>query len=191
MSPATGRQVVAAGTPPMHHDLPILTPRLALRQLDPDSDADFILELVNTPGWLRHIGDRGIRSLDDARSYLREGPCEMYARHGLSLLLVERNDTGQKLGICGLIRRDGLDDIDLGFAFLPEHWSQGYAFESAVAVLRWGSRHLRLERIVAITAPDNVASIRLLEKLGFRFERLFRLQDQAPEVRLYVWTGLP
>jgi RimJ/RimL family protein N-acetyltransferase len=175
----------------MRHHLPILTPRLALRQLDPDSDTGFILELVNTPGWLRHIGDRGMRSLDDARRYLREGPCEMYARHGLGLLRVERNDTGQKLGICGLIQRDELDDIDLGFAFLPEHWSRGYAFESAAAVLRWGSRDLGHERIVAITAPGNVASIRLLEKLGFRFERLLRLQDQAPEVRLYVWMGLP
>jgi RimJ/RimL family protein N-acetyltransferase len=187
----TGRPVVVTDTLRMGHHLPILTPRLALRQLDPDSDAGFILELVNTPGWLTHIGDRGIRSLDAARNYLLEGPCRMYARHGLGLLRVERNDTGQKLGICGLIRRDGLDDIDLGFAFLPEHWSQRYAFESAVAVLRWGSRDLGLERIVAITAPGNVASIRLLEKLGFRFERSLRLQGQAPEVRLYLWMGFP
>lgn len=175
----------------MKHHLPILTSRLALRQLDPDSDAEFILELVNTPGWLRHIGDRGIRSLDDAKAYLRDGPCEMYSRHGFGLLRVEQKETAQGLGICGLIRRDGLDDVDLGFAFLPEHWSLGYAFESAVAVLDSCKRDLGFERIVAITMPDNVASIRLLEKLGFRFERLTRLRDEAPEVRLYAWTGWP
>jgi len=171
----------------MVHEPVIETPRLALRHLDPDSDAGFMLELANSPGWLRHIGDRGLRSVEDAERYLRDGPVDMYTRHGFGLFLVEGRATRERLGICGLIRRAGLDDVDLGFAFLPEHWSRGYAFESAGAVLRWAADGLGLRRIVAITTPNNVPSIRLLRKLGFRFERLLRLREEEPEVRLYGW----
>ena len=148
------------------------TGRMALRRLAP-ADAPFIRELVNEPSWIRYIGDRGVRTLDDARAYLAKGPIAMYERHGFGLWLCESNATGEPLGICGLIKRDTLDDVDLGFAFLPRFWGQGYAHESAAAVLAYGREVLELDRIVAITSPDNAPSIRLLEKLGLRLEKSF------------------
>ncbi len=144
------------------------TERLRLRQFA-DSDAEFVLELLNEPSWLRFIGDRGVRTLDDARSYITNGPKAMYARHGFSLLVVERKTDGAALGMCGLIQRDTLDAPDIGYAFLPRAWGQGYAREAAAAVLAHGHSALRLPRILAITDPENTASIRLLEDLGMRF----------------------
>ena len=150
------------------------TGRMALRRLAP-ADARFIRELVNEPSWIRYIGDRGVRTLDDARAYLAKGPIAMYERHGFGLWLCESKATGEPLGICGLIKRDTLDDVDLGFAFLPRFWGQGYAHESAAAVLAYGREVLELDRIVAITSPDNAPSIRLLEKLGLRLEKSFEM----------------
>ena len=144
------------------------TERLRLRQFA-DSDAEFVLELLNEPSWLRFIGDRGVRTLDDARSYITNGPKAMYARHGFSLLVVERKTDGAALGMCGLIQRDSLDAPDIGYAFLPRAWGQGYAREAAAAVLAHGHSALALPRIHAITDPENTASIRLLEDLGMRF----------------------
>ena len=144
------------------------TERLRLRQFA-DSDAEFVLELLNEPSWLRFIGDRGVRTLDDARSYITNGPKAMYARHGFSLLVVERKTDGAALGMCGLIQRDTLDAPDIGYAFLPRAWGQGYAREAAAAVLAHGHSALALPRILAITDPENTASIRLLEDLGMRF----------------------
>jgi RimJ/RimL family protein N-acetyltransferase len=150
------------------------TGRMALRKLTTD-DAPFIRELVNEPSWIRFIGDRNVRSDDDARAYLVRGPIAMYERHGFGLWLCESRETGEPLGMCGLIKRDTLEDVDLGFAFLPRYWGQGYAHESAAAVLAYGREVLELDRIVAITSPDNEASIRLLEKLGFTLEKSFEL----------------
>ena len=150
------------------------TGRMALRRLTP-ADAPFIRDLVNEPSWIRFIGDRGVRTEEDARAYLLKGPIAMYERHGFGLWLCEAKATGEALGICGLIKRDTLDDVDLGFAFLPRHWGQGYAHEAAAAVLDYGRAVLELDRIVAITSPDNVPSIRLLEKLGLRLERTFEI----------------
>src|SRR5450755_4762461 len=146
------------------------TERLALRELTVD-DAVFIRELVNEPSWIRFIGDRGVRSVDDARAYLLKGPIAMYARFGFGLWAVELKETGEAAGLCGLIKRDALEDVDIGFAFLPRFWRQGYALESARAVIAYGREILELDRIVAITSPDNDASIRLLEKIGLRFEQ--------------------
>ena len=163
----------------------ITSGRLVLRQLTLD-DAEFILRLVNDPAWLQHIGDKNVRTLADARAYLEHGPLAMYRRHGFGLNLVALKDSGVPIGICGLIRRETLDDVDLGFAFLSEYRSQGYAFESASATMAHGKKTLNLSRLLAITSPGNAPSTRLLGKLGFRFERLVRLAEGAPEVELYA-----
>jgi len=161
------------------------TDRLNLRWISTD-DAEFILELLNEPSFLRFIGDKVIRTLDDARDYILNGPMDMYNRLGFSLYLTELKDGGVPIGICGLIKRDGLEDADIGFAFLPKFWAKGYAYEAAAAVMAYGKTVLGLNRIVAITSPDNYASGRLLEKLGLRFERMIRLSKDAPEVRLFA-----
>ena len=160
------------------------TDRLVLRWLSVD-DAAFIHELVNDPDWLRYIGDRGVRTLDDARNYLLAGPIAMYARLGFGLYRVELRESGAPIGICGLIKRDSLDDVDVGFAFLPRFRSLGYAYEAAAATLEYGRRTFGLARIVAIVSPDNRPSIRLLEKLGLALERSIQLAPEAEEVYLF------
>jgi ribosomal-protein-alanine N-acetyltransferase len=161
----------------------IETARLVLRQLELD-DAEFILELLNEAAFLRFIGDKGVRSLADAREYIRQGPIESYTRHGFGLYAVCLQD-GTPAGICGLVKRDGLADVDLGFAFLLRHCSRGYAVESAAAVLAHARRALRLRRIVAITTPENAGSIAVLEKIGLRFERMIKLPDHNLELKLF------
>lgn len=162
----------------------IETERLTLRRLSTE-DADFILSLLNDPAFLRFIGDKGVRTLEEARKYIANGPVEMYARLGFGLYLVELKDDGTPIGLCGLIKRDGLDDVDIGFAFLPEFRAKGYAYEAAAATMDYGKDVLGLARIVAITSPDNAASGRLLEKLGLRFERMIRLREGDGELRLF------
>ncbi len=157
------------------------TGRIALRRLTTD-DASFIRELVNEPSWIRYIGDRGVRSEDDARAYLVRGPIAMYERHGFGLWMCESKATGEPLGICGLIKRDTLEDVDIGFAFLPRFWGQGYAREAAAAVLDYGREVLELDRIVAITSSDNASSIRLLEKLGLRLEKSFEIDGKPTQL---------
>lgn len=162
----------------------IETDRLILRHLA-EGDAEFILRLMNEPSWLRFIGNKGVRTLEDARSYILNGPVEMYARLGFGLYLVELKPEHLSIGICGLIKRDSLEDVDIGFAFLPEYWGQGYAYEAAHAVVNYGAGVLGLKRIVAITSVDNDSSIRLLAKLGLRFERLMKLSDDSEPVKLF------
>jgi len=164
------------------------TDRLRIRRLDA-SDAGFIVRLMNEPSWLQYIGDKGVRSLRHAQRYIRKGPMEMYRRLGFGLCLVEPRGGGEPIGICGLIKRDTLADVDLGFAFFPQYWGRGYAFESASAVMSYGRDVLGLRRIVAVTTPDNHRSIRLLAKLGFRFEELVRLQPDGDELGLYAFGG--
>jgi RimJ/RimL family protein N-acetyltransferase len=159
------------------------TGRLALREFT-DTDAAFVLRLVNEPSFLRYIGDRGVRTLDDARKYIAEGPVAGYARDGHGLMRVDRRSDGATLGMCGLLKRDALPEPDLGFSFLPEYWSQGYALESARAVMRHARETLGLGRILAITTRDNAPSMRLLDKLGFRFERMIALGNE--ELRLFA-----
>lgn len=161
------------------------TSRLILRRLTPD-DADFMLELLNDPGWLRFIGDRGVRTAEDARAYIRQSAVASYARHGFGMYLTALKDGGAPAGICGLIRRDGLDDVDVGFAFLPAFRGQGLAAEAALASVEYGMKTLGLRRLVAITTQDNHASIRVLEKIGMRFERLVRLPGDTEELRLFA-----
>jgi len=161
------------------------TDRLILRRLTTD-DAEFILRLLNEPSFLRYIGDKGVRTLMDARDYILNGPVDMYNRLGFGLYLTELKEGNVPIGVCGLIKRDNLEDVDIGFAFLPRFWAKGYAYESASAVMTYGKDVLGLKRIVAITSPDNHASARLLEKLGLQFDRMLRLSENSEEVRLFV-----
>jgi [ribosomal protein S5]-alanine N-acetyltransferase len=163
----------------------IETPRLTLRRLTLD-DAPFILELVNDADWLRHIGDKNVHSLDDARAYLTNGPIDMYARLGFGLFAVERRDDGAIIGMCGLIKRDTLDDVDIGFAFLPAYRGAGYAQEAAEATLAWGREALGLPRVVAIVSPKNAASAKLLERCGLRRESRIELAAGKDPVDLFA-----
>lgn len=161
------------------------TERLRLRLLTLD-DAAFMLELVNDPSWLRHIGDRGVRTLDDARAYLKTGPIGMVERHGFGLYAIELKSGSGPLGICGLIKRDTLPDVDIGYALLPAYVGQGYAFEAAQAALRLARERFCMRRLIAITTPENHASARLLLKLGMHFERHYRATPESEVLCLYA-----
>jgi ribosomal-protein-alanine N-acetyltransferase len=161
------------------------TERLTLRHLAPETDAEFILRLLNEPSYLQYIGDKKVRTLDDARAYIRNGPMKSYAENGFGLYRVGLKEDERAIGICGFIKRNTLPDPDIGFAFLPEYWNKGYAHESAAEVMRHAREVLRLNRILAITTPDNEPSAKLLGKIGLRFERLIRLSDDADEVKLF------
>lgn len=160
------------------------TERLVLRRLTLD-DAEFIFRLVNEPAWLRYIGDKHVRNLDDARNYLRTGPLDMYQRFGFGMFLCELKSTGEAIGSCGLLKRDTLPDPDIGYAFLPEHWGKGYALEAASAVLKYGHREHRLPRILAITSPDNERSIQVLQKCGMHFQRSIEMAERD-QVKLFA-----
>ena len=161
------------------------TERLVLRRLCID-DAEFILALLNEPSFLRYIGDKGVRTLDAASQYILNGAVDSYERNGFGLYLVVLKDGAQPIGISGLVKRDTLPDADIGFAFLPAYWSQGYAVESAAAVMKYAREVLGLDRILAITTPDNAASQKLLGKIGLRFERMIKLSEDAEEIRLFT-----
>ena len=159
------------------------TARLTLQQFTLE-DASFILELVNEPSFIKNIGDRGVRSLEDAKRYIETGPVSSYARNGFGLYLVQLKELGESIGMCGLIKRPALEDVDIGYAFLPKFWSKGYAVESALAV-REQARQLGLKRLVAIINPDNEPSIRVAEKIGMAFERMMRLSADDIEIKLF------
>ncbi len=161
------------------------TERLILVRLS-HADAEFMLELLNEPSFIRFIGDKGVRTVDDAREYLSNGPIRSYAENGYGLYLATLKEDGACIGICGLVKRDELQDPDVGFAFLPAYWSRGYASESAAAVLQYAREKLGLGRIVAITAPENMSSVNLLHKLGLSFEGMIRLTDDTEEISLYA-----
>jgi RimJ/RimL family protein N-acetyltransferase len=168
-------------------NLTIDTPRLRLSALSP-GDAPFILELLNEPAFLRDVGDKQVRSLEDARAYIETGPRASYRDHGFGLLRVELKTTGEPIGICGLLKRDFLDHPDVGYSVLERHWSQGYAFEAASAIMRYSADELKLNTVLAITAPENPSSIRVLEKLGFRFDRLANFPGYTTSSRVFEWT---
>jgi ribosomal-protein-alanine N-acetyltransferase len=164
--------------------LVIRSERLELREFDL-GDEEFVLRLLNDPSFLRFIGDKGVRTLADARAYITKGPMDSYRRHGYGLYLVNLRSDGTPIGMCGLVRRDGLADADVGFAFLPQFHAKGYASESAAAVLDYGTRRLRLKRIVAIVAPDNLASIAVLERIGLEYHRMVRLPADTRDLKLF------
>jgi len=150
------------------------------------ADAEFIVELLNDPDFLRHVGDKGVRTPEDARGYVQGGPVASYERHGFGLCVVELRPGGEPIGICGLLQRETLDAPDVGFALLPRHRSRGYALEAASAVIADARGRLGLSRILAITSPDNVASIALLQRLGFAAEPRGRLSNMDGDVRVFA-----
>ncbi|GAB3510802.1 GNAT family N-acetyltransferase [Pseudoxanthomonas daejeonensis] len=163
------------------------TTRLRLRELVED-DAGFMLELLNQPDFLRFIGDRGVRDLEQARSYLRDGPIASYSRHGLGMYLVEPRAGGAPIGLCGLVVRDGLPGPDIGFAFLPAYYGQGYAFEAASATLAHARTALSLPRVLAIVSPGNDRSIALLRRLGLRDAGTIQLPGKDEVILLFETT---
>ncbi|PWT90557.1 MAG: GNAT family N-acetyltransferase [Blastocatellia bacterium] len=160
------------------------TDRLVLRHLDPDKDLEFVVRLLNEPSFLRYIGDKGVRTLDDARQYLLTGPVASYEKNSYGLYLMQLKHSLMPVGICGLVKRDYLPDPDIGFALLPQFWKHGYALEAATGVMRYATETLKINRVVAITEPTNETSARLLEKLGLRFERM--LDETNGPVKLFT-----
>lgn len=160
------------------------TERLKLRQFLL-ADAPFILTLLNEPSFLRYIGDKKVRNLEEAEQYILSGPIASYEQNGFGLYLVTIKESGIPIGTCGLIKRPELDDVDIGFAFLPDFWNQGFASEAAARVLKHGYETLQLKRIVAITSLDNDASIKLLQRMGFAFEDNISLAKDREQVRLF------
>ena len=160
------------------------TERLRLRHFSLD-DAEFIVRLLNVPSFIENVGDKGVHTLDDARAYLLDGPLASYERFGFGLNRVELKHTAVPIGMCGLLKRDALDDADIGYALLPEYWSNGFAIESAGAVLNAAKTTFGLKRVLAVVNPGNEISIRLLERLGFRYERMVWLNEGEPGTMLY------
>jgi RimJ/RimL family protein N-acetyltransferase len=165
----------------------LLTQRLRLRPLA-EADATFILELLNDPDFIRQIADRGVRDLDSAREYLRKGPLASYAEHGHGLLMVETRAEAEPVGICGLVRRPGLEHPDLGYALLPAGRGHGYASEAGAAVLAHAREVLGVGQVLAIVNPDNLRSIAVLERLGFAARGTFSLPGDDKPLGLYA-TG--
>ncbi|HXD11557.1 MAG TPA: GNAT family N-acetyltransferase [Anaerolineales bacterium] len=161
------------------------TERLQIRQLSRE-DAPFILQLVNEPSFIQNIGDRGVRTLADAEKYIENGPVASYARNGFGLCLVTLKESGESIGMCGLIKREALEDVDIGYAFLPQFWSKGYAFEAAQAFKQYAREVVGLTRLVAIVDPTNQGSIRVLEKLGMAFEKMVRLSSEDIDLKLFA-----
>ncbi len=152
-------------------------------------DASFFKELVNTPHWLKYIGDRDIKTINDAKAYIKKTHLKSYETTGFGfykLLLKEENN--KPIGSCGLVKREGLDDVDIGFAFLPEYEGKGLAYESSSAILEIAKEEFGLERIVAITLPTNSNSIKLLEKLGFAYEKRVKPFEDGEELLLFAKT---
>ena len=161
------------------------TQRLAIRRLTLD-DAAFVWELLNDADFLTFIGDRGVRTVDDAIEYLNQGPLEMYERLGFGLWCVELRVTRTPMGICGLLKREWLDDVDIGFAFLPEFRGKGYAFEASRAVIAHATDVLGIQRLAAIVAPANARSQSLLGRLGMRHRTLVRAPNGDHDVQLFT-----
>lgn len=160
------------------------TERLFLREFTND-DADFIFEQLNEPSWIQNIGDRKIRTLDDARAYIVNGPRASYEKNGFGLWLIVLKETGESIGMCGLIKREGLEDVDIGYALLPRFWSKGYAVEAAQAVKNYARDVVGLKRLVAIVDPVNEGSIRVIEKIGLRYEKMVRLSADDIDLKLF------
>jgi RimJ/RimL family protein N-acetyltransferase len=161
------------------------TQRLTLFELT-RADAPFILDLVNQPSFLQFIGDRGVRTLADAEKYIENGPAASYARNGFGLWRVVSKESGEAIGMCGLIKRETLEDVDVGYAFLPQFWGKGYAFEAVQGVLAYAKTRAGLSRVVAIVDPTNQASIRVLEKAGMQFVKMVRLAADDIELKLFA-----
>ena len=158
--------------------------RVRVREFSLD-DTAFVIELLNSPGWQEYIGQRDVKTKEQAESYLQNGPFKSYREHGFGLWLVEKKDGPEAIGMCGIIKRDPLENPDIGFAFLPEHAGKGYAFEAASATLSFAGDRLGISTMWAVTLPNNKKSIRLLEKIGLTFIRTVTFPGGQEELCLY------
>ncbi|WNJ20309.1 GNAT family N-acetyltransferase [Pontibacter sp. G13] len=154
-----------------------------------ETDAEFVLRLMNTPKWIQFIGDRNVHTLEDARAYIQKRMRPQLERLGYSNYTVIRKDDGMKIGSCGLYDREGLEGIDIGFAFLPEFEGKGYAFEGSKRIMDAAIEDFGLTQINAITLPANTSSQKLLEKLGLSLEKSMYLPNDPEELYLYVWRA--
>ena len=161
------------------------TDRLVIRKLELD-DAGFMLDLLNQPSFIQFIGDRGVKTLEDASTYIQERAFAAYEKNGFGPFAVELKTGGRVIGIVSLLDRDELDHVDIGFAFLPDSWRQGFATEATSAVMDFAFQDLGLEKIIAITQPDNIASIKTLDKMGLSFAGMTRLGDEDIDLLLYA-----
>ena len=164
------------------------TERTILREIV-ETDGEFILDLLNQPSFIKYIGDRNVRSVEEARDFIENRYRASYRVNGFGLWAVEAKETGATMGICGFVKRENLPDADIGLAFLPQFEGKGYALEMAFGTMKYGAETLNFRRVLAITSPDNEKSGRLLEKLGFSFEELIKLGDDAENVKLFVWNA--
>jgi RimJ/RimL family protein N-acetyltransferase len=162
------------------------TERMRLKELTL-RDKEFIIALLNSPGWLKYIGDREVKTIDQAQAYLKNGPLKSYQEHGFGLWLVESKAEVEPIGLCGLIKRETLDLPDLGFAFMPEYMGKGFGFEMAQAVLKFVRSKIKEQRVCAIVNPANAASLRLLEKIGFVFQKTVHFSDREQELLLFIY----
>ena len=155
--------------------------------LNPTSveDAGYVLELLNSPKWLHYIGDRNVMSLDDAKKYVEERILPQLYELGYSNYTITLKSNGAKIGSCGLYKREGLEHVDIGFAFLPQYEKQGYAFESASKILEVANSELHLKKVLAITTQENTDSQKLLEKLGLKFQKIIRIPNDEEDLMLY------
>ncbi|PWK27981.1 RimJ/RimL family protein N-acetyltransferase [Arcicella aurantiaca] len=165
-------------------EIVIETERLILRKFTIE-DASFVLELVNTPAWLQFIGDRNVHTVEEAENYLLNGNIKSYADYGFGFYLVATKESNEAIGMCGIVKRDSLDDIDIGFAFLPNSIGKGYGYEAASATLDYGLNVLKLGRIVAIVDPENANSIALIKKIGLKYEKMVQISTNDIELMLF------
>jgi [ribosomal protein S5]-alanine N-acetyltransferase len=162
----------------------MITERLLIRKLTFD-DSSFIVKLLNSPGWLRYIGDRGVKTEEDAKVYLQNGPLLSYEENGFGLYLVGLLETGEPIGMCGILKRDSLVHPDLGYSLLPEFTGKGYAYEAANAVIQYAGERFGIKTLLAITMPENTASIKLLEKVGMKYNGVVKSPDGKESLNLY------
>ncbi len=160
------------------------TERTILREIV-ETDAEFILDLLNQPTFIKYIGNRNVKTPAKAREVIENRYRQSYRDFGFGLYIVELKETNMPIGFCGFVKRDFLPDADIGFAFLPQFEKKGYAFESADALMKYGRDVLSLKRVLAITTKDNESSQRLLEKLNFKFERMIKVPSDAEELNLF------
>jgi RimJ/RimL family protein N-acetyltransferase len=149
------------------------------------NDEEFVFRLLNDPDWIKYIGDRKINNHADARNYILLNIISSYEKYGFGLFLVKEKQNDISIGICGLLKRDYLDDVDIGFAFLPEYRGKGYGYESASAVIKYGQESFGLDKILAITQSNNLNSIKMLKKLGLEYIKNIKLPEEEEELRLF------
>jgi RimJ/RimL family protein N-acetyltransferase len=161
------------------------TERLRVRRID-ERDAGFMLAILTDPGFIANIGDRGVRTISDAEAYIRDRVLAAYEAHGFGMFRVALKAGDEPVGVCGLVRREGLDGPDLGFAYLAAHTGKGYGYEAGRGMMAWARATLGIERLLAITAPHNVGSVRLLVKLGFAETGMVAVPGHDDPSRLFV-----